>query len=104
MIFARTLPSVTTLESDDENQLATELRLVRLRTQVAVVRTLADQIELLMSPRHVDGLSDQLMEEVATLRGRLFEAASELRKSPAQKDTEVFHRRPALRAMKASSH
>jgi hypothetical protein len=104
MEIAGTLPSVTTLESNDENQLTVELRVARLRAQVAIVRTLADQIDLLVSPQHVDGLSDQLIEEMARLRGQLFEAAAEVTKSSPPKDTEVFTRRSSMRAIRASSH
>ncbi len=94
-MFKPNLPAVTTLESNDDDQLTAELRLARLRTEVAVVRTLADQIELLVSPRHADGLSGQLIEEMARLACLLFEAASELTRSPAPEDTGVFKRRAA---------
>jgi hypothetical protein len=99
MMFARTLHSVTTLESNDDGQLAAELRLARLRTQVAVVRTLADQIELLVRPRHVSGLGDQLIEEMARLGCQVLEAAAELTRSPAPEDSGVFNRRPAVHVM-----
>jgi hypothetical protein len=101
-LSARTLPRVITLESNDDGQLAAELRLARLRTQVAVVRALADQVELLVSPHHVDaardcnrerGLGEQLVDEMAHLGCRLFEAAAEFPKSPASEDTGVFKRR-----------
>jgi len=98
-MFELTLPSVITLESNDDGQLTAELRLGRLRTQVAVVRTLADQAESLVSPRHMDGLNEQLIEEMARLGCRLLEAAVTLTKSPAPEDTGVFHRGPAMRAM-----
>src|SRR5271154_2269518 len=72
-LSARTLPRVTTLESSDDSRLAMELRLARLRTQVAVVRALADEVELLVSPNveaTLDsnperGLGEQLVEETA---------------------------------------
>ena len=94
-MFARILPTLTTLESNDDGRLTAELRLGRLRTQVAVVRTLADQIELLVRPHHVDGLSEQLVEEMARLGCVLFEAAAELTTSPAREDSGVCRRGPA---------
>jgi hypothetical protein len=97
-MFTSNLPAVTTLESSDDAQLVAELRLARLRTEVAVVRTLADQIELLVSPRRADGLSEQLIEEMARLGCLLFEAAAELTRSPAPEDSGVFNRRPAMHA------
>jgi hypothetical protein len=97
-MFASTLPSITALESNHDDQLTMELRLGRLRTQVAVVRTLADQIELLVSRYHVEGLSEQLIEEMARLGCGLFEAAADFTKSPAWEDSGVFDRRPAMPA------
>jgi len=96
-MFEPSLPAVTTLESNDDDPPAAELRLARLRTEVAVVRTLADQIELLVSPRHAKGLSEQLIEEMARLGCLLFEAAAELMVTPAPEDTGVFSRRPDAR-------
>jgi hypothetical protein len=96
-MFTSNLPSVTTLESNDHDRLGSELRLARLRTEVAVVRTLADQIELLARTRLADGLSEQLVEEMARLGCELFEAAAELTKSPAPEDTGVFVRRLGIR-------
>ena len=87
-MFACTLPPVTTLASHDHSQLPAALRLARLRTEVAVVRTLADHIERLASPRQADGLSEQLIEEMARLGRLLFEAAGELAKAPEPDDTE----------------
>jgi hypothetical protein len=75
-MFKPNLPTVTTLESDDDDQLAAELRLARLRTEVAVVRTLADQVEVFVSSRHAARLSEQLTEEMAKLGCLLFEAAA----------------------------
>jgi hypothetical protein len=86
------LPSVSTLRSNDDGRLDAELRVVRLRTQVAVVRTLADEIECVVSPHQLHGLSDQLVEEMARLGRRLFEEAAELTRSPGPEDTGVFHR------------
>src|ERR1019366_3634079 len=41
------MPSMDALESHDDGQLNAELRLARLRSQVAVVRTTADHVERL---------------------------------------------------------
>jgi hypothetical protein len=97
-MLTRTLASVSTLESNDESQLIAELRLARARAQLAVVRTLADRIEVLVNPRLADGLNDHLIEEMARLGCRLFEAAAELTRSPAPEETGVFNRPPAMRA------
>ena len=59
------------------------MRVVRLKTQVAVVRTLTDQIELLASPRHEDGLREQFVEEMTRLGCELVEEAAELTRLPA---------------------
>jgi len=95
-MFELNLPSVVTLESNDDRQLSAELRLARVRTQVAVVRTLADQIEFVVRPGHVDRLSEQVVEEMARLGCQLLETAAELTRAPAPEDTGVFHRRPAM--------
>jgi hypothetical protein len=87
---AHIYPSLTALESNDEDQLAAELRLVRLRAQVAVVRTVADEIDRLARPSDVDGLGEQLIAEMARLGSQLFEAAGALKRSSSSADIEVF--------------
>jgi hypothetical protein len=87
-MFARTLLPLTTFPSNDHGQLPAALRLARLRTEVAVVRSLADHIERLASPRQVDGVSEQLIEEMARLGRLLSEAAGEVTTAPAQDETE----------------
>jgi hypothetical protein len=89
------LLSVATLESSDDGQLTAELRLARLRAQAAVVRTLTDHIEQLTRPGNADGLSWQLIEEMARLGCRLLEAAAWMTKSPRSEDSGVFTRRSA---------
>jgi hypothetical protein len=69
-------PSLTASESDEDRRLA-KLRLVRLRSQVAVVRALADQVEHLTRLRDADGPGDQLIEEMTRLGCRLLEAAQQ---------------------------
>jgi hypothetical protein len=77
-MLASSLPPVTALPSHDRGQLPTEVRLARVRAEVAVVRTLADHIELLVGRRQVDGLSEQLIEEMGRLGHLLFETAADL--------------------------
>ena len=68
------LPSLSALEADDDDLLSTELRFTRLRSQVAVVRALADHVEYLARPRSSDALAGQLIEELARLGACLLEA------------------------------
>ena len=76
------MPSLSALESDDEDRLAAEVRLARLRSQLAVIRALADHIEHLARPQDTDGLGEQVVEEMACLGCRLLEAAASLTESP----------------------
>jgi hypothetical protein len=87
------VPSIATLEANDDGRLTAELRLARLRTQVALVRTLADEIERLSLERQVDGLGEQLVEETARLGCRLLEVASGMTEVPRPGDSGVFERR-----------
>jgi hypothetical protein len=89
------LPSLATLESSDDGQLADELWLARLRAQVAVVRTLTDRIEQLALSGDADGLTRQLIEEMARLGCRLLEAAARMTRLPRSEDSGVFTRRSA---------
>lgn len=72
------LPSITALESNDDDRIAAELRLARLRSQVAVVRTVADHVEHFSRAADADGLGKQLVEEMTRLGLRVLEAASGL--------------------------
>jgi hypothetical protein len=69
------ISSLSALESDNEDRLPAELRLARLRSQLAVIRTLADHIEHLARPQDADGLGHQIVEEMARLGCRLLEAS-----------------------------
>jgi hypothetical protein len=89
------LPSVATLESSDDGQLTAELRLARLLAQVAVVGALTDHIEQLARPGDADGVSGQLIEEMARLGCRLLEAAAWMTRSPQSEDSGIFPRRSA---------
>ncbi len=67
--------SLAALESDESPQPATGPRVVRLRTQVAVVRALADQVEHFSRTGDSRGLSEQLTQEKARLERQLLEVA-----------------------------
>jgi ribosomal protein L29 len=69
-------------EPKDEDCQATELQLTRLRAQVAIVRMLTDQIEHFARAKHIDGLSEQLIEEMRRLGCRLIEAAASMTRAP----------------------
>ena len=88
------LPSLAALESDDDCALVSELRLVRLRSQAAVVRTLADQVERASRVEDAEGLGEQLAEEVARLGLRLVEAAGSSTNVPRFVESGVFVRSP----------
>jgi hypothetical protein len=57
------VPSLAALTSDDGTRLSAELRLAQLRSQVAVIRTLADHVEHLARWSNVDGLREQIIED-----------------------------------------
>jgi hypothetical protein len=67
--------SVAALQSSPDGPVAANPRLVNVRSQVAVVRALADQVEQLSRVADVDGLGPQIVEEMARLGGRLLDAA-----------------------------
>jgi hypothetical protein len=82
--------SVAALESSHDGPLAAEPRLVSLRSQVAVVRALADQVEQFSRAANVDGLAAQIVEEMARLGRRLLDAAAALARASAVEDSGVF--------------
>ena len=86
------LPSVATLESKDEAQLGVELRLARLRMQIAAIRSVADHAERLARAAEVDGLPHQLVEEMARLGCLLVEAAGALVEARSPADSAIFLR------------
>lgn len=79
-------------EPNDDGRLAADPRLRRLRSQVAVIRALADEIEVLARPKDADGLSEQIIEEMARLGCRLLEAAASLAEPRRPEDSGVFAR------------
>jgi hypothetical protein len=92
-MVTRMYPSLWALESNDEGRLVAEVGLVRIRTQAAVVRALADQIEVFVKPDRAHWLGDQLVEEAARLACGILEAAAELAKALPPEETEMFDRR-----------
>jgi len=92
---AQTL-SVAAPEFSQDGPLAAEPRLVNVRSQVAVVRALADQIEQLSRAADVDALGDQMVEEMARLGCRLLDAAAALADASPGEDSGVFKRAPML--------
>jgi hypothetical protein len=86
------IPSLATLESNDDGQLAAELELAQLRAQVAIVRTLADHIEYFARPGDTGSLSEQLIEEMARLAHRLFEATTSMTRSAHAEESGIFPR------------
>jgi hypothetical protein len=84
------LPSLAALASNEDGPLDTELRLVNLRSQAAVIRTLADQVEQLSRAEDVEGLGLQIVEEMARLGTRLLEAARTVTREPPPEDSGVF--------------
>jgi hypothetical protein len=86
------VPSPSGPQSEDDSQLATDPRLAHVRSQVAVVRAVADQIEHLSRREDGDGLDAQLIEEMTRLGCRLLEAAAFLAESRSD-DSGVFARR-----------
>jgi hypothetical protein len=85
------IPSLAALQSNDDGRLTAELRLARLRSQVAIIRSLADHVEHLARPQDTDGLSGQLVEEMARLGCLLLETAGALTTVPPHlEDSGVF--------------
>lgn len=95
--MTRTVPSIASLESNDDGQLIAELRTAELREQLALVRTLADHIDNLLRPSDIKGASEQLFEEMARLGCRLFETAISLAGShpePTRGASDGSHTQP----------
>ena len=79
------LPSLRALRAGDERLLAEELRLVATRQQIAVVRTLADELERSLergSPARA--LQEQLVQELARLGCRSLETAAAISEKPVE--------------------
>jgi acetolactate synthase regulatory subunit len=91
------LPSLASLEENDDRRLSAELTIARLRAQVAVVRTLTDHVEHLADVAAVEGVQAQVVEEIARLGCRLLEVAASLAASDRPEASGVFrHLDPLL--------
>jgi hypothetical protein len=88
------LPSLASLEATDDQQLGRELTLARLRAQVAVVRTLTDHIERFAQVADVEGLGEQVVEEMGRLGCRLVDAAAAMSVPRRPEESGVFLRCP----------
>jgi hypothetical protein len=88
------IPSLAAPEPTDDRPLAADPRLVRVRSQVAVIRTLADRADHLVRSGEAGEVSEQLVEEMARLGCQLLEAAASLtEKSPPSGDSGIFAHR-----------
>jgi len=84
--------SVAAPESSQDGPLAAEPRLVNLRSQVAVVRALADQVERVSRAADVDGLRTQIVEEMGRLGCRLLDVAEVLAEASPVEGSGIFTR------------
>ncbi len=73
-----------------------EVGLERLRAQVAVVRTLTEQIDRFARPENTDQLTEHIVEEMARLGCRLLEAAASMTRPPSAGESGVVVRPAAL--------
>ncbi len=76
----------------DGGYLPLEGRCQRVRSQVAIIRALADHAEALSRAVDADAVADQLVEEMARLGCRVLEAAAALAMPPPPEDSGVFAR------------
>ena len=100
------IPSLAALESDDDAQLVAEIRLARLRSQVAIVRSLADHVEHLARPLGAEGLSQQLLEEMERTGHLLLQTVRSVCSSPPVPESGVFVSRfdPPLAQLMSDAH
>jgi len=92
---ASTVPALATREPLDDWQLAPEVRLARLRAQIAVVRTLTDHVETFAQAVDAETLLEQIVEEMERLASRLSEAASSMASSRPSEVSAVFRCPPS---------
>jgi hypothetical protein len=78
-----------TKAASPSQQVDAEAMLARLREQVAVVRSIADQVERLALAARTYGLTEQLVEEMARLGWRLFEVGSRVARTAEAGEGEV---------------
>ena len=78
------LPSLRALRASDDRLLAEELRLVATKRQIAIVRTLADELERrLVHGGAAAALQGQLVQELARLGCHSIETAATMAERPA---------------------
>jgi len=83
------------LDCDQDRRLSADTRFVRVRSQAAVVRALADHVEHLSRVEDVDAVGQQLIEEMARLGFRLLEASAALIEATRTEGSGVFARYPS---------
>lgn len=84
MTVQQHLPSLRALRASDEGLLAEELRVLATKQQIAVVRTLADEVEpCLMRGGTAPAVQEQLVQELARLGCRSLETAAVMAEKPA---------------------
>jgi hypothetical protein len=82
--------------SSQDGPLVAEPRLVNLRSQVAVVRALADQVDHLTRAADVDGLGTQIVEEIGRLGCRLLDVAAAVAEASPAEGSGIFATMGAL--------
>jgi hypothetical protein len=83
MTVQQHFPSLRALQVNDERPIAEELRLVATKQQLAVVRTLADELErCLMRGDAAPALHEQFAQELARLGCRSLETAAAIAEKP----------------------
>jgi hypothetical protein len=90
------IPSLATLDANDDELFAAELRFGRFRSQVAVLRRLADEVEQLGPPREFDTSGQELMEEITQLGCRFLQATRPSAWSPRPEDSSVAPASPSM--------
>jgi hypothetical protein len=98
------IPSLDVSRPDDDRWLDADLRLARLRSQLAAVRALSSRIDHLTSAEHAVSLGGQVIEEIARLGCRLLEAAASLTEVPRPEASGVFIRRSAIDGISPPLH
>jgi hypothetical protein len=84
------VPSLATLETNDDRQLMDELRLSRLRSKLAAIRALVDLIDDFIRQESTDGFGEQVVEETVRLGCELFETAASMTRTLGPDESGVF--------------
>jgi len=83
MTVQQQLPSFRALQASDERLLAEELRVLATKQQIAVVRTLGDELERRLARGGAAlAVQGQLVEELARLGCRSLETAAAMAEKP----------------------